>query len=105
MREFAAEIRKRQSAEKIEKMDANIITQKKILFGEHWRVLNNFRCRHNIYLQTYRLVEKEFKRHADLAASASREWEQEKDSLLSLYKELKPLVNLPDPRMSFSTSR
>lgn len=105
LREMAAEIRMRQAAaSKKDKIETNVIAQKKHVFTEHWKILNNFRCRYNIYLQTFRAVEKEYEKHAKMAADFSRDWKSEKDSLLALYRELKEVINIADPRLSLSTS-
>lgn len=105
LREMAKDIRIRQAAaSKKDKIEANVIAQKKHVFTEHWKILNNFRCRYNIYLQTFRAVEKEYQKHAKMAADFSRDWEAEKNKLLTMYRELKEVISIADPRISLSVS-
>ena len=104
LRDIMKEIRTRQMKDKPDKIDINIIQQKKVLFSQHWKVLNNFRCRFNIYLQTCRVIEKEHRKNMQLASNFCQEWEKEKGALMAMYRELKSLIPLADPRMMFSAS-
>ena len=105
LRELAAEIRTLQSAEKIDNVEANVIAQKKTLFAEHWKVLNNFRNKYIIFQQTCRVTKNEHHKHTELVSRYSQDWEEEKSALMTLYNQLKEYTPLSDPRMSLGTSK
>ncbi len=98
IREIIEDVRLRLEPTSIDKLEANVIVQKKINAGEHWKVLDNFRRQYNKKLASYRLIENENRILANKTFESAEKWEAQKKVLMPLYDELKDVSNVADPR-------
>ena len=104
IREILQDARTRLAASHIDKLEANVIVQKKINIGESWKVLDNFRRQYNKKLAAYRLIENEDRLHSNKLSESGEKWEAQKTVLMGLYDELKVAVDVPDPRSLLATN-
>lgn len=98
IREIIQDVRSRLAPSKIDKLEANVILQKKITFGEHWKVLDNFRLKYNKKLASFILIENESRIHLIKTQESCDKWEAQKSVLMSLFDELKGVSKVVDPR-------
>jgi hypothetical protein len=88
----------------IDKLEANVIVQKKINIGEHWKVLDNFRRQYNKKLASYKLIENESRILSKKTSESAEKWEAQKRVLMPLYDELKGVSKVDDPRKTLATA-
>ena len=104
VREIVDDIRSRLAASNIDKVEANVIAQKKIAISEQWKVLENFRREFNKKFASYKLIEREQRIHSQKTTELYDKWETQKGALMRLYDEIRPVADIEDPRAILATA-
>jgi hypothetical protein len=98
IRKMIEDVHSRLAPSSIDKLESNVIVQKKIHIGEHWKVLDNFRHHYNKKLASYKLIENEDRILSKKTSECEEKWEAQKRFLMPLYDELKSVSKVDDPR-------
>ena len=104
IREMLGDVHARLKASSHDKVETNVINQKKIIIGENWKVLDNFRCQYNKKFASYKLIEREQLIHSKKTSECYDTWEKQKNTLMRLYDELKTVSRIENPKTALAAA-